>query len=144
MVSDHPSFVFRTQNLPEPGKQNSGKYCTCSGLCNRGDLEVQAFIDDSFGLGPEHLVHYQFEAFLSLYKELVLKLSSTPGHTLPPCGRLFRLHSEYIRSEVNVWADALSSSGTKPYKDIFRDHCRSAGGIPRERIVFPELFNFRM
>ena len=122
MVSDHPSFVFRTQNPPEPGKHNSGKYCTCSGLCNRGDLEAQAFIDDSFGLGPEHLVHYQFEAFLSLYKELVLKLSTTPGHISPPSPR----------------------SGTKPYKDIFRDHCRSAGGIPRERIMFPEPFDFRM
>ena len=54
----------------------------------------------------------------------------------------FRLHSEYIRSEDNVLADALSRSGTKPYRDIFRDHCRSVGGIPRERVVSLEHFNF--
>ena len=54
----------------------------------------------------------------------------------------FRLHTEYVRSEDNVLADALSRSGSHEHREIFRKHCESLGGIPRQRVLSPEHFTF--
>ena len=54
----------------------------------------------------------------------------------------FRWKTQWIATEENVLPDALSRLGSKKYRDLFQAHCDKLGGIPRQRHVHPEMFNF--
>ena len=63
-------WIFRTRIEPERGVQNSGAFCSCPSHCDCGDLCSCGYIDDSINVAPEHLVVYQFNAFVQLCHNL--------------------------------------------------------------------------
>lgn len=53
-----------------------------------------------------------------------------------------RLVSRWIPTTENTLADALSRVGDPAQRRKFQEHCDQLSGIPRQRHVNPEMFNF--